>query len=294
MSDAGRAGSPAPEHEFVDLHMHSTASDGSRAPQDVVAAASGAGLAAIALTDHDTLAGLADASAAGAECGVRVIAGVELSAVEGERADQETHILGLHLAERAEMEERLVAIRDMRVQRAERMVRRLNELGVPVTMEAVLKESAGGAVGRPHVARALVAGGWAADVRSAFDRFIGAGRPAFVAKDRLSVVEAIDLIHRAGGLAILAHPGAGCSRDRVLELIRDGLDGLEILHPSHNWDESQRLDAIASEFELIRSGGSDWHGASDGARTIGMMKVPSLWLEQQDARIAANGSRRVG
>lgn len=273
--------------------MHSTASDGSRLPRDVVAAASVARLAAIALTDHDTLAGLADATAAGAERGIRVIAGVELSAVEGDRADQETHILGLHLAEHDELEERLVAIRAMRVQRAERMVRRLNELGVPVTMEAVLKESAGGAVGRPHVARALVAGGWAADVHAAFDRFIGAGRSAFVAKDRLSVADAMGLIHRAGGLAILAHPGGQCSRARVDELVRDGLDGLEILHPSHSWDDSQRLDAMATELALVRSGGSDWHGAADGARTLGMMKVPAVWLDQQDMRIAANGSRRV-
>jgi 3',5'-nucleoside bisphosphate phosphatase len=293
VSDAARSESPAPGDQFVDLHMHSTASDGSRAPKDVVAAAAAARLAAIALTDHDTLAGLAEAAAAGAAAGVRVIDGIELSAVEGERAEHETHVLGLHVTRKSELDERLVAIREMRVTRAERMVHRLNELGVPVTMEAVLKESAGGAVGRPHVARALVAGGWAADTKSAFERFIGAGRPAFIGKDRLSIADAIGLIHRAGGLAILAHPGAGLSRSRVAELAGDGLDGLEILHPSHTWDEAQRLDALATEFKLLRSGGSDWHGAADGARTIGMMRVPSAWLEEQDARVAANASRRV-
>ncbi|MEK7401651.1 MAG: PHP domain-containing protein [Gemmatimonadota bacterium] len=277
-------------HPFVDLHAHSTASDGSRPPREVVHAAKAAGLAAIALTDHDTLAGLEEAQAAAAGLGVRVVAGVELSAVE---SDQETHILGLHIAERGGLEERLVALRDMRLNRAERMVQRLNELGFPVTMTAVLGESAGGAVGRPHVARALIAGGWVTDAREAFEKLIGNGRPAFVGKDRLAMAEAIELIHRAGGLAILAHPGGQLTRERVAALVRDGLDGIEVLHPSHSWEHAQRLDALVAEFELVRSGGSDWHGASEGTRTLGMMRVPAQWLEDQEARVATNGSRRV-
>lgn len=290
MSDPDRSGS---QHEFVDLHTHSTASDGERAPRDVVTAARAAGLVAFALTDHDTLAGWPEASAAGDACGIRVIPGVELSAVEGERGEQETHILGLHLSQRSELEDRLRAVREMRVGRAERMVRRLNELGVPVTMEAVLKEAAGGTVGRPHVARALIAGGWVTNLRGAFEKFLGTGRPAFVSKDRLPMSEAIGLIHRAGGLAILAHPGSQGTRDRVAVLVRDGLDGIEVLHPGHSWDDAQRLDALASEFHLVRSGGSDWHGATDGGRTLGMMRVPSQWVADQEGRIAARGSRRV-
>ncbi|HEX7938907.1 MAG TPA: PHP domain-containing protein, partial [Gemmatimonadaceae bacterium] len=174
MSGAAHAVSREGQHPFVDLHAHSTASDGSRLPADVARAACDAGLAAIALTDHDTLSGLDEATATGKDIGVRVIAGVELSAVEG---DDETHVLGLHISERGDMERRLVELREMRVGRAERMVRRLNELGYPVTMESVLKESAGGAVGRPHVARALIAGGWVLDFREAFDKLIGNGRP---------------------------------------------------------------------------------------------------------------------
>ena len=144
------------QHAFVDLHTHSTASDGARAPADVVKAAKAAGLAALALTDHDTLAGAPEAQDAGAQLGMRVITGVELSAVEGEI---ETHILGLHLSEVAELEHRLVALREMRVNRAARIVERLNALGIAVTFEAVLQQAAGGAVGRPHVARAIIAGG---------------------------------------------------------------------------------------------------------------------------------------
>lgn len=287
MSDPALAGS---QHEFVDLHTHSTASDGARAPADVARAACAVGLAAFALTDHDTVAGLAEAREAGAQLGIRVVTGVELSAVEGEC---ETHILGLHLSELSELERRLVGLREMRLNRAARIVERLNGLGVQVTFEAVLQHAAGGAVGRPHVARAIIAGGWAADFRDAFDRYLGNGKAAFVAKDRLPLADAIGLIHRAGGLAILAHPCQLGTRERIGALASLGLDGVEVLHPSHSWDDSQRLDALADEFALVRSGGSDWHGASDGARALGMMRVPSQWLADQDVRVATRGSRRV-
>lgn len=271
-------------HEFVDLHTHSTASDGARAPVDVVRAAKAAGLSAIALTDHDTLAGLADAGEEGSRLGVRVVKGIELSAVEGHH---ETHILGLHLADVSEMEHRLVELRQMRMNRAHRIVERLNALGIPIRMEAVLQEADGGAVGRPHVARAMVAGGWCLDLREAFDKYLGNGRSAFVPKERLSMADAIGLIRRAGGLAVLAHPAHAGTRERVAALVAEGLDGLEVLHPSHSWDDSQRLDALATEFALARSGGSDWHGAVDGARTLGMMRVPAEWLRDQEERVAA-------
>ena len=284
----GAAGGAA--HEFIDLHTHSTASDGSRAPADVVRAAKGAGLSAIALTDHDTLAGLPEARAEGGKLGVRVVPGIELSAVEGH---QETHILGLHLSDVSEMEHRLVDLRQMRMNRAQRIVERLNAIGIPLMFEAVLKESDGGAVGRPHVARAMVAGGHVLDLREAFDKYLGNGRTAFVPKEKLSMADAIGLIRRAGGLAILAHPAQTGTRERVAALVAEGLDGVEVLHPSHSWDDSQRLDALVTEFKLVRSGGSDWHGAVDGARTLGMMRVPAEWLGEHEARIAEKRSRQV-
>jgi len=278
------------QHQFVDLHMHSTASDGSRSPEDVVAAAASTGLFAIALTDHDTIAGIQAARDAGERAGLRVITGVELSAVEN---DVETHVLGLHLSDLSELERQLEGLRGMRVARATAMVARLNTLGVSITMEDVLQHAAGGAVGRPHVARAIIAKGFAADFRQAFERYLGNGRAAYVAKDKLSLGDAIAIIHRAGGIAILAHPGSLGTRERVAALAHIGLDGLEVLHPSHSWDDSQRLDALASEFQLVRSGGSDWHGGTDGSRTIGMMRVPAQWLVDQDERVAARNSRRV-
>ena len=278
------------QHLFIDLHAHSTASDGSRRPADVAAAARAAGLAAIALTDHDTIAGLDEAAEAAVRHGLRLVPGIELSAVE---ADAETHILGLHITERADLERKLVALQEMRRTRAARMVERLNALGMPVTMDAVLAQAAGGAVGRPHVARALIAGGWVGDFREAFERFLGNNRAAFVPKDHLPVAEAIAMIHRAGGIAILAHPGSQLTRERLASFAGMGLDGVEILHPSHSYDDSQRLDALAGELNLVRSGGSDWHGADDGARTLGAMRVPALWLAEQEARVAALAARRV-
>jgi predicted metal-dependent phosphoesterase TrpH len=279
-------GGPA---RFVDLHMHSTASDGSRAPADVVLAASRAKLGAIALTDHDTVAGLAEAQRAGAELGVRVVAGVELSAVEG---DTETHLLGLHLRDTAVLERALADLRAMRERRARRIVERLDAIGVHISMESVLAQAADGAVGRPHVARALIAEGWAVDSRDAFDRYLGAGRPAYVAKEQLGMRDAIAMIHDAGGLAVLAHPAAGGTRERLAALRAEGLDGVEVRHPSHSANDTARLAALARELRLVPSGGSDWHGAAEGPRTIGMMQVPPEWLAQQDERLATAGHAR--
>jgi 3',5'-nucleoside bisphosphate phosphatase len=272
---------------FVDLHAHSTASDGSRAPADVIREAKRIGLAAIALTDHDTVAGIPEAAVVGEELGVRVVPGVELSAVEG---DVETHILGLHLSDTRELEAKLIALREMRRTRAERMVKRLNELGVRIELASVLEQAAGGAVGRPHVARAMIAEGWAVDFRDAFDRYLGNGRPAYVTKERLAVSEATALIHRAGGLAILAHPSHSGTLERIAAFVEQGMDGVEVRHPSHSADDTARLAALVEHFSLVPSGGSDWHGSSDGPRTLGMMRVPAEWLGRQDSRIRARAA----
>jgi predicted metal-dependent phosphoesterase TrpH len=276
---------------FVDLHMHSTASDGSRAPADVVRAAHAASLAAIALTDHDTVDGLPEAQAAGAELGVRIINGVELSAVEG---DTETHILGLHLQDTSVLARGLAELRDMRERRAVRIVEMLDALGVKITMDDVLGQADGGAVGRPHVARAMVASGWATDVRDAFDRYLGAGKPAYVGKDQLSMPDAIAMIHAAGGLAVLAHPGWAGTRERIEALVQQGLDGVEVKHPGHSSSDTTRLKGLVELLGLVPSGGSDWHGAAEGPRTIGMMNVPPEWLALQDARLAARGRVAAG
>ena len=275
---------PAGTTGFVDLHMHSTASDGSRSPADVVRAAKRAELVAIALTDHDTVAGLAEARATGEELGVRIINGVELSAVEG---DSETHLLGLHLSDTSVLERGLIELREMRGRRAVRIVELLQAQGVQVTLDDVLMQAGTGAIGRPHVARALVADGWAVDVRDAFDRYLAAGRPAYVAKDQLGMRDAIAMVHAAGGLAVLAHPGATATRERLEALAALGMDGVEVKHPSHSPQDTARIRTLAEQLGLLPSGGSDWHGAPDGPRTIGMLHVPIEWLTRQDERVEA-------
>jgi hypothetical protein len=151
-----------------------------------------------------------------------------------------------------------------------------------VSIQDVLTQAGGGAVGRPHIARALVNDGWATDLRDAFDRYLGNGKAAFIPKDRLSIADAIGMIHAAGGLAILAHPGQSGTRKRVESLIPLGLDGLEVRHPSHSAEDMARLLALVDHFGLTPSGGSDWHGVTEGGRSLGMMRVPVSWLERQD------------
>jgi 3',5'-nucleoside bisphosphate phosphatase len=278
-------GSAAPEsgaERFVDLHMHSTASDGLLSPTNVVAAARTAGLAAIALTDHDTVGGIDEARAAGEQLGVRVVCGVELSAHEG---NTEFHVLGLHLARLGGIEERLASLRATRRARAAQIVEKLRALGIPIELDAVWREAGAGAVGRPHIARVLVVNKWAKDHRDAFDRLIGSGRPAYVPKQRLPLPDAVKMLHDAGGIAVIAHPGPDGTRARLEAFKRIGFDGVEVRHPSHTAEDIARLGALADFLGLVPSGGSDWHGASQGPRTIGNMRVPLAWLERQEVLV---------
>ncbi|MDQ3673046.1 MAG: PHP domain-containing protein [Gemmatimonadota bacterium] len=269
---------------FVDLHTHSTASDGILPPEQVVEAAARCGLNAIALTDHDTMGGVTAARIAGERLGVRVIAAVELSAFLD---DHEVHLLALHVSRFESLEQRLAELRAMRYSRGQRIVEKLNALGIAITFEEVLQQAAGGAVGRPHIARALIARGIVHDFREAFSRYLGATGAAFVPKDKLSIVDAIAIAHEAGGLAIWAHPGDSGRRERLEPLIAAGLDGVEIRHPGHSRDDTRRLDALRNFFGLVPSGGSDWHGGEEGPRRLGAMNVPLEWLSQQDERVAS-------
>jgi 3',5'-nucleoside bisphosphate phosphatase len=279
-ADAGR---PA----FVDLHTHSTASDGTLAPEGVIEAAERCGLTALALTDHDTIDGVPAAREAGERLGIRVIAGVELSAFQ---EDNEIHLLAMHVTHVASLETRLTGLRTGRYTRAEKIVEKLNTLGIPLTLDEVLLQSNGGAVGRPHVARALIARGFVHDFREAFTRYLGTAGTAFVARERLSIEDAISIAHEAGALAIWAHPGDGGRRERLEPLVAAGLDGLEVRHPSHSAEDVKRLQALADFFGLVPSGGSDWHGAPDGPRRLGIMNVPVEWLERQDEKLASLGA----
>lgn len=280
---SAEAGGPT----FVDLHTHSTASDGILPPERVIEAAERCGLKALALTDHDTIGGIPAAREAGERVGIRVIAGVELSAFDN---GHEVHVLALHLSHLDTLEKRLLELRAQRFTRAESIVEKLNALGVPVTLDEVLLEAKGGAIGRPHVARVLIARGVVHDFRDAFQRYLGGNGSAFVPKEKLSIEDAIAITHEAGGLAIWAHPGDLGRRERLEPLIAAGLDGIEIRHPSHSGEDVKRLQALTDFFGLVASGGSDWHGATEGPRRLGMMNVPSEWLDRQDERVASLAS----
>ena len=277
-------GAAAPLARHIDLHLHSTASDGTNAPEVVVEAARAAGLHALALTDHDTVEGILPARKVATSMGLVLVAGVELSAYEG---TEEVHVLGLHLERLDEMRNALTVFRVSRRERAEGIVRLLNEQGVRITFDDVISVAGDAAIGRPHIARALVENGWAMNLRDAFDRYLGAGRPAYLDKRRISIPEAIELIHRCGGIAVLAHPGPYGTHERLERLTAMGLDGVEVIHPSHSAEDRARLLALSTHLKLVPSGGSDSHGGADGVRVVGAMKVPGEWLELQETRAQA-------
>ena len=280
--------------ETIDLHVHSTASDGGLSPERVVKRAAGAGLSAIALTDHDTLAGLPEALAAGEQYRVRVVGGCEFSAAS---PWGEMHVLGYFLPpESQQLQTFLERCRADRVRRAQEMVQHLRRLGVDLSFESVLHESAGGAVGRPHVARAIVRHGGAADLGDAFDRFLGRGRPAFVEKTLPQFREVAELVHGVGGLISVAHLKERGTRSFIERLKGEGLDAVETRHPSHDPDLRARLTDITLQLGLLRTGGSDWHGDPEPGvthGTIGSQYVPMEWLHRLDAFRAGSLTSRL-
>jgi predicted metal-dependent phosphoesterase TrpH len=259
--------------------MHSTASDGAVAPAEVVRHAAEAGLEVIALTDHDTLAGVPPAVEAGATLGVRVIAGCEFSV----RARWgEMHLLGYFLLGSEPVARFLEEQREMRRTRARRMVERLDRLGVRVTYDEVLAQAAGGAVGRPHVARALVGRGAVPDVPAAFQQYIGWRRPAFVAKDLPDVERVTELVRSAGGVTSAAHLGDRGSRSTLEALQAQGVDAIEVQHPMHDDERAAKLDRWTEELGMLRTGGTDWHGDATtelNRAPLGSVRVPEPWLE---------------
>ena len=272
----------------VDLHLHTTASDGAYTPAAVVALARERGLRTIAITDHDSVEGVAEALAAAGH-GLEVIPGVEINT---DIPQSEVHILGYYVDYRhAELQDVLRRLRDFRPDRARRMVEKLNRLGMHLDWQHVAALAGDGAVGRPHVAQALVERGYVTDVSQAFDRYIGREGPAYVERYKLTPVEATRLIVRAGGLAALAHPSGLANLPTLLdELTAAGLVGLEAYYTGYLPEETQGLLLLAQKYGLVATGGSDFHGGSIlphadlGAVFVPMAAVAALQARQKDCR----------
>ena len=274
---------------MIDLHLHTTASDGEFSPRDVVSKAWHAGLRTIAITDHDTVAGLAEAEEAGRELGMQVIAGIEITAVTDNR---DVHVLG-YFVDRADPDllTFLSNQRADRIGRVREIARRLESMGLPIDVDAVLAPYVGRpdrAVGRPAVARALVAAGHAASIAAAFDTLIGSGGPAFVPRRGAPPEVVIRVIHASGGLTSLAHPGL-LRRDEVIpRLAASGLDALEAYHPDHAPADVERYRRLAEQHGLAVSGGSDFHGESRHPRAVpGSVRLPVEDFDRLLARLPA-------
>lgn len=278
----------------IDLHAHTRASDGSLAPAELVRLAQARGLDAVAITDHDCLDGLAEGLEAGHRLGLEVIPGVELSTRREGLGS--LHLLGLWVPPGDPgLEAWLAHQRQTRQVRNRRLVARLAELGLPIEEGALSRLAGGRVIGRLHVAQALVAAGHAPDLKQAFARWLARGRPAHVAREQPTPEEAICALHRAGALAVLAHPGVTWQGERALHLgeigrlARAGLDGLEVRHPDLAPDWAAALEAEAGRLGLARSGGSDFHGEPKPDVRLGEPPVPAAWLGPLRARRPAPG-----
>ncbi len=261
----------------ADLHTHTTASDGTITPAGLVALALDRRVDVLSITDHDSVEGLAPAQAAAAGCDIRIVPGVELSAVHDGR---DVHVLGYFVdAEDPRLLGHLTDLRAARLRRARGMVDALESAGYDVTLDEVLALSDGGAVGRSHIARALVHKGHAETVADAFQRLIGRGRPFYVGKDVRSPQEVVEVIREAGGIPVLAHPAISRVDDLIEPLARHGLGGVEAYHADHSAAQRVELANVAARLGLLVTGGSDYHGPHAPNPDLGDVDLPSEAVE---------------
>lgn len=246
----------------ADLHTHTTASDGTQTPTQVVEAARAAGLAAVGITDHDTIAGIEEAIEAGERLGVEVVPGVEITAMYGRNI--EVHVLGYWIEHRdVRLREFLQTLVEARFERARKMVDLLRQAGVRVEFDRVKEIAGGGAIGRPHVARAICEAGAASSIDAAFGLYLRDGGPAYVPRHRVTPSEAVAVILQAGGVPCCAHVAKLGRDELVIDLMREGLRAIEVYHPDHSPVGTQFYRRFALARGLIATGGSDAHFAHD-------------------------------
>ena len=243
--------------DFIDMHVHTTASDGQLSPVEVVDYAISKGLSGVAITDHDTITGLQDAISYGKLKGVIIIPGIELSTeFEGE----EVHILGYKIDyANQELLETLNILRDERAHRAQKIIHKLQGLGMKISFQEVQAIAKEGVIGRPHIAKILIKKGYVKTVQEAFEKYLNKGCSAYVPRYKLSPFDAVDLIKKAGGITVMAHPGLVKKLGLVEELIKHGIDGIEVSHPDHNNEQNKSFESLASDNQLYITAGSDFH-----------------------------------
>ena len=272
---------------YCDLHCHSTASDGSLPPAEVVQLAQRSGVSAMSLTDHDTIAGIADAAAEAARLGIDFISGIEISCEF--RSPGTLHLLGYGVDPQSEdlqaLTRQLIEARD---NRNPQMIAKLNAAGIAVTMDEWEQEAGGNGVGRPHLAQILIRKGHVRSVKDAFDKFLGQGGLAYFDKERLPARRAIELIRQSGGICVLAHPvQLRCGNDAELEtivksLVDQGLAGIEVMHSDHDARQITLCTQLAERFGLLNTGGSDYHGRSKKAIDFGFCggkRIPRAFFD---------------
>jgi len=263
----------------IDLHVHSTASDGGLSPTEVVAEAKKNNVTLLALADHDTTDGVAESQAAARGTSVQIIPAVELSVGSGPR---EIHVLGYFLdIENQPLQKALNRLRSARDTRNERIIERLSELGAPIDLARVRAIAGDGSVGRPHIATALVEAGHVGSIGEAFRRYLARGKPGYAGRERLSPAEAADLIRSAGGIPVLAHPAKLGGRMAIESLLDEGMEGVEAYHSDHTERDVALLLQIAEERGLLVTGGTDSHGPnSDCPIAVGSIDIPD-WVGAQ-------------
>jgi predicted metal-dependent phosphoesterase TrpH len=246
----------------ADLHTHSLHSDGACTPEVIVARAAELGIRILSITDHDSVSGIEEATQAGRRLGVTIVPGIELSATLEHR---EVHILGYFVdIANKKLQQAISVFREDRLRRAERMVKKLNGLKAPVTMASVQEQAGSASIGRPHVAKALVAGGFVESYYQAFVKYIGDNGPGYEPRAIVTPEQQVELIANAGGLSFVAHPGRSMTEEELVTLIKAGVDGIEVIHPSHSPDLVKHYKEITNQYYLLQSGGSDFHGGLRG------------------------------
>jgi len=264
---------------LVDLHVHTTYSDGLMSPGEAVVAARDLGLRAVAITDHDSVSGIDEALERGKPLEVEVVPGVEMSTIV---SGEDVHILGYLLDWRAaDVQARFRELRRKRDERAQRMVEKLVALDVGVTIERVRELAGSGAVGRPHLAQAILETGAVRSINEAFDRYVGYDKPAYVPKSKLSPAQAVEFIHRHGGVAVIAHPATYGNDAVVYAAIVAGADGIEVWHSDHDKRAVAHYREVAQKNGLLATGGSDCHGGRKNNMVyLGQIEVPYQCLEE--------------